>query len=192
MSLSVPSQSAKNISAIATAVQGVLILEPRVFADPRGWFIESYNETTFAAVGIAEHFVQDNHSMSVQNVLRGLHYQTEHTQGKLVRAIAGEIYDVAVDLRRSSPTFGKWISAILSASNKQMLWIPAGCAHGFLVLSPEAEVLYKATDSYAPSAEQTILWNDPKLKIDWPLKAAPIVSEKDRSGVAFAEAPLFP
>jgi dTDP-4-dehydrorhamnose 3,5-epimerase len=192
MSLAIPAPSKDKISAFATDVEGVLILEPRVFGDPRGWFIESYNETTFAAVGIAEQFVQDNHSKSVQNVLRGLHYQTEHTQGKLVRAVVGEIYDVAVDLRRSSPTFGKWTSATLSSANKRMLWIPPGCAHGFLVLSPETEVLYKATDSYAPSAERTIIWNDQDLKIDWPLKSEPILSEKDRNGVAFANAPMFP
>jgi dTDP-4-dehydrorhamnose 3,5-epimerase len=191
MSVALPVSSQDKISFLATNVEGVLILEPRVFGDTRGWFIESYNEATFAEIGITEQFVQDNHSKSVQNVLRGLHYQTEHTQGKLVRAVVGEIYDVAVDLRRSSPTFGKWTSATLSSANKRMLWIPAGCAHGFLVLSPEAEVLYKATEFYAPSAEHTIIWNDQDLKIDWPLKSAPILSKKDGDGVPFAQAPMF-
>lgn len=179
------------LSAVPTGVEGVLILEPRIFGDPRGWFLESYNEASFAEIGLKDHFVQDNHSKSVQNVLRGLHYQTEHTQGKLVRVISGEIFDVAVDLRRNSTTLGKWTSTRLSAENKRMLWIPAGCAHGFLVLSAEAEVLYKATDFYAPESECTILWNDKDLNIDWPLQEPPVLSEKDLKGIPFAKAPLL-
>jgi dTDP-4-dehydrorhamnose 3,5-epimerase len=189
--MSVASSKLK-INATTTPVKGVLVLEPRVFGDSRGWFLESYNRTEFAAIGINEEFVQDNHSRSTQNVLRGLHYQVEHTQGKLVRAVVGEIYDVAVDIRRSSPTFGKWAAARLSAENQRMMWVPAGCAHGFLVVSPVAEVLYKATDFYAPEAERSILWNDPEIGIEWPLEGEPVLSEKDRKGDPFAQARLFP
>ncbi len=187
----VTTSSQGKLTAISTPVEGVLILEPRVFGDARGWFMESYNESSFAEAGIRGHFVQDNHSLSSQNVLRGLHYQLQNTQGKLVRAVRGEIYDVAVDLRRSSPTFGRWTAAHLSADNKRMLWIPVGCAHGFLVISEQAEVLYKATDFYAPAAERTILWNDLELNIEWPLVGSPILSEKDQKGVAFSKAEVF-
>jgi dTDP-4-dehydrorhamnose 3,5-epimerase len=176
---------------IPTSLSGVFILEPRVFGDERGMFLESYSERAFKAIGIVEHFVQDNHSMSHRKVLRGLHYQIKQAQGKLVRAVEGEILDVAVDLRRSSPTFGGWQSVHLSAENKKMLWIPAGFAHGFSVISDRAQVLYKATDYYAPEHERTLLWNDPELKIDWELKGDPIVSSKDQRGVSFRAAETF-
>jgi dTDP-4-dehydrorhamnose 3,5-epimerase len=174
-----------------TSLQGVLLLEPRVFADDRGFFLESYNEKLFTQLGIQERFVQDNHSSSKQNVVRGLHYQARHPQGKLVRVVAGEIFDVAVDLRRKSATFGQWHGENLSAENKRMLWIPAGFAHGFSVLSHDAQVLYKATDFYHPESERTILWNDPELKIDWKLAGPEIVSGKDQLGIAFRAAATF-
>ena len=174
-----------------TALPGVVILEPRVFGDERGFFFESYNEKTFTEVGIAERFVQDNHSFSARNVIRGLHYQLTHPQGKLVRVPVGEILDVAVDLRRSSPTFGKWDAARLSGENKRMLWIPAGFAHGFRILSETAHVLYKATDFYAPECERTLLWNDPDLKIAWGLDAEPVVSAKDRQGKLLSAAEVY-
>lgn len=180
------------VSAIQTSIHDVLILEPKVFGDSRGWFIESFNHESFSELGIAHDFVQDNHSMSGQNVLRGLHYQVENTQGKLVRALVGEIFDVAVDIRRGSPTFRKWTATRLSAENKRMMWVPPGCAHGFLVLSPQAEVFYKATNFYTPEAERTILWNDKTLNIDWPLQGEPVLSAKDRQGLPFADVPLFP
>ena len=173
-----------------TALPGLLILEPSVFSDARGFFLESYNERTMAEAGISERFVQDNHSYSVSNVVRGLHYQVR-PQGKLIRVPVGEILDVAVDLRRNSPTFGEWYAVNLSDTSKQMLWIPPGFAHGFRVLSEGAHVLYKATDFYDPSAERTIAWNDATLKIDWQLADAPIVSAKDSAGVAFREADVF-
>jgi len=176
---------------IPTSLRGVFILEPRVFGDDRGFFLESYSERVFAEVGIAERFVQDNHSFSQQNVLRGLHYQIRHTQGKLVRAIVGEILDVAVDLRRSSPTFGKSEAVRLSGENKRMLWIPAGFAHGFRVMSPTAHVLYKASDYYAPEYERTLAWNDPDLKINWQLDGEPIISAKDLRGIALRDAETF-
>ena len=154
---------------IATSLPGILLLEPRVFGDDRGFFLESYNQRTFAELGIPEPFVQDNHSYSERNVIRGLHYQIRQPQGKLVRAITGEILDVALDLRRSSPTFGKWESFKLSGENKHILWIPRGFAHGFRVVSQTAHVLYKATDFYAPEHERTVAWNDPALNIDWQL-----------------------
>ncbi len=185
------SLSHPKLTAKPTEVEGVLLLEPKLFGDARGWFLESYNKQSFLQVGIDVEFVQDNHSMSTQNVLRGLHYQVEQTQCKLVRVIVGEIYDVAVDLRRSSPTFRRWTAARLSSGNRNMLWVPEGCAHGFLVLSPVAEVLYKATDFYKPEAERSIIWNDSELAIDWPLHGDPILSEKDRLGVPFAKAQLF-
>jgi dTDP-4-dehydrorhamnose 3,5-epimerase len=172
------------------ALPGLLILEPKVFRDSRGYFLESYNERTLAEAGIRERFVQDNHSFSVRNVVRGLHYQVR-PQAKLVRAAVGEILDVTVDLRRSSPTFGRWCAANLSEANHRMLWIPGGFAHGFCVLSENAHVLYKATDFYDPQGERTIAWNDPTLKIDWCLTQPPTVSAKDRSGVAFADAEVF-
>jgi dTDP-4-dehydrorhamnose 3,5-epimerase len=179
------------IKKISTSLPGVFILEPRVFGDERGFFFESYNQQTLADAGIVENFVQDNHSCSSRNVLRGLHYQVEHPQGKLVRVVEGEIIDVAVDLRRSSPTFGRWEAVRLSGENKRMLWIPAGLAHGFRVLSEKAHVLYKATDFYAPEYERTLAWNDPDLKINWELEGEPIVSAKDQQGVAFRDAASY-
>lgn len=176
---------------IETSLAGVLLLEPRVFGDERGFFLESYNERTFVEAGIRERFVQDNHSYSSRNVIRGLHYQTQHPQGKLIRAVAGEILDIAVDLRRRSPTFGKWEAFTLSGENKRMLWIPAGLAHGFRVISEAAHVLYKATDFYAPEFERTLAWNDPDLKIDWQLNGEAIVSAKDQRGTSFAQAEKF-
>ena len=179
------------IKKIPTSLSGVVILEPRVFGDERGFFLESYNEKVFAELGITERFVQDNHSSSQRNVLRGLHYQIKQTQGKLVRAVEGEILDVAVDVRRSSPTFGGWEAVRLSGENKRMLWIPAGFAHGFCVISEKAQVLYKATDYYAPEYERTLAWNDPDLKIEWELAGAPIVSAKDQRGLALRDAETF-
>ncbi|HET7892741.1 MAG TPA: dTDP-4-dehydrorhamnose 3,5-epimerase [Candidatus Sulfotelmatobacter sp.] len=176
---------------ISTSLPGVLIIEPRVFGDERGFFLESHNERAFAELGIGARFVQDNHSSSRRNVLRGLHYQIKQPQGKLVRAIEGEILDVAVDVRRSSPTFGGWEAALLSSENKRMLWIPAGFAHGFYVLSEKAQVLYKATDYYAPEHERTVAWNDPDLKIGWKLNGEPIVSAKDQRGVLLRDAETF-
>jgi dTDP-4-dehydrorhamnose 3,5-epimerase len=176
---------------ISTFLPGVVILEPRVFGDERGFFLESYNEKAFAELGIEERFVQDNHSSSRQNVLRGLHYQIKHAQGKLVRAVEGDILDVAVDLRRSSPTFGRWEAVRLSGENKRMLWIPVGFAHGFLVISDKAQVLYKATDYYAPQHERTLAWNDPALKIDWKVEGEPIVSAKDQRGTPLRDAETF-
>jgi len=174
-----------------TSLPGVLIVEPQVFGDDRGFFLESYNEKEFAEIGVASRFVQDNHSCSGRNVLRGLHYQIRQAQGKLVRAVFGEILDVAVDLRRSSPTFGKWELVPLSEDNKRMLWIPAGFAHGFLVTSDKAHVLYKATDYYAPEHERTIAWDDPDVGIKWKLTADPIVSSKDQRGAALHAAETF-
>jgi dTDP-4-dehydrorhamnose 3,5-epimerase len=173
------------------SLEGVLILEPRVFGDDRGFFFESYSSRTMAEIGITSPFVQDNHSYSERSVLRGLHYQAQHTQGKLVRVALGEILDVALDIRRSSPTFGKWEGVRLSGENKRMLWIPPGFAHGFHVLSESAHVLYKATDFYSPEFERTILWNDPELKIEWQLQGEPIVSKKDQAGTPFRQATLF-
>jgi len=175
------------IKKIPTSLPGVFALEPRVFSDERGFFFESYNQKVMAEAGIGDQFVQDNHSCSSRNVLRGLHYQVTRPQGKLVRVAEGEILDVAVDLRRSSPTFGRWESVRLSGENKRMLWIPAGLAHGFRVISERAHVLYKATDFYAPELERTLAWNDPELKINWELDAEPIVSAKDQKGGAFRD-----
>lgn len=173
-----------------TELPGVLILEPRVFRDARGFFLESYNQRTMAEAGIRERFVQDNHSYSIRNVVRGLHYQVR-PQGKLVRVVVGEILDVVVDLRRSSQTFGRWIALTLSEANQKMLWIPPGFAHGFRVFSEDAHVLYKATDFYDPEGERTIAWNDPGLKIDWQLAQPPTISAKDSRGVLFSEAEAF-
>jgi len=171
---------------------GVLLLEPRIFGDDRGFFLESYNKRTFQQVtGVATEFVQDNHSSSARNVLRGLHYQLQQAQGKLVRVVAGEIYDVVVDLRRSSASFGRWMGHRLSAQSKQMLWVPAGFAHGFLALADGTEVLYKTTDYYAPEFERCVLWNDPEVVIEWPLAGAPVVSEKDRRGIPLKQAETF-
>ena len=178
------------MTAHETSLPGVLILEPKVFGDARGFFLESYNERVMADLGIRERFVQDNHSFSAKNVLRGLHYQVRHSQGKLIRVTSGEIFDVAVDLRRSSPAFGKWWGATLSAENKKILWIPPGLAHGFWVLA-EAHVLYKATDFYRPEFERTLAWNDPDVNIRWELVGEPIISAKDQLGTPFQQAEVF-
>jgi dTDP-4-dehydrorhamnose 3,5-epimerase len=179
------------ITKVLTSLPGVVILEPRVFGDERGFFLESYSERAFAEAGISERFVQDNHSFSQRNVLRGLHYQIQHAQGKLMRVVLGEILDVAVDLRRSSATFGKSEAVRLSGENKRMLWIPAGFAHGFRVLSETAHVLYKATDYYEPEYERTLAWNDPDLNIRWELDGEPLVSAKDSRGVALRDAETY-
>jgi dTDP-4-dehydrorhamnose 3,5-epimerase len=179
------------LKKIPTSLPGVFILEPRVFGDKRGFFFESYNQRVMAEAGILENFVQDNHSCSSHNVLRGLHYQVKQPQGKLVHVVEGEILDAAVDIRRSSPSFGHWEAVRLSGDNKRMLWIPLGFAHGFRVLSEKAHVLYKATDFYAPEHERTIVWNDPHLKINWELDGEPIVSLKDQRGAAFRDAETF-
>jgi dTDP-4-dehydrorhamnose 3,5-epimerase len=170
----------------------VLIIEPKVFGDERGFFYESYNRKAMTAAGIPDDFVQDNHSRSARGVLRGLHYQTQHTQGKLVRVISGSVYDVAVDLRKSSPTFGKWVGMELSAENKRMAWIPPGFAHGFVVTSDNAEFLYKTTDYWAPEFERSLLWNDPQLGIIWPLTGEPTIAAKDAAGLPFAQCEVFP
>ena len=176
----------------ATAIPDVLIIEPRVFADERGFFFESFNERAFAqATGIAAKFVQDNHSRSVKNTVRGLHYQISQPQGKLVRAVAGEVFDVVVDMRRSSPTFGRWVGEYLSAENKKMMWIPAGMAHGFAVLSDYADFLYKTTEYWVPRHERILLWNDPDLAIAWPLAGEPILTAKDRAAKRLCEAEVF-
>jgi dTDP-4-dehydrorhamnose 3,5-epimerase len=175
-----------------TDVPEVLVLEPRVHQDARGFFLESYNRRTFKeATGLEVEFVQDNTSFSVRNVLRGLHYQIRQAQGKLIAVMAGEVYDVAVDLRRSSPTFGKYVGVTLTGGGHRMIWIPPGFAHGYLVLTEHAIVLYKTTDFYAPAHERTIVWNDPDIGIRWPLEGAPIVSDKDRHGAAFRAAEVF-
>jgi len=174
------------------ALPEVLLIEPRVFGDERGFFYESWNRRTFEAAGLALDFVQDNHSRSRRGVLRGLHYQIEHAQGKLVRAIAGEVFDVAVDLRRSSPRFGKSLAVTLSAANKHMLWIPPGFAHGFMVVSDEAEFLYKTTDFWYPEHERTLLWSDPVLRIAWPLAGEPTLAAKDAAGLPLASAATYP
>jgi dTDP-4-dehydrorhamnose 3,5-epimerase len=179
------------MKAIATSLPGVLLLEPRVFGDDRGFFLESYNQRIFAELGISETFVQDNHSYSQKNVIRGLHYQIRQPQGKLVRVVTGEILDVALDLRRNSPTFGRWEAFKLSGENKLLLWVPVGFAHGFRVVSETVHVLYKATDFYAPEHERMVLWNDPALNIAWGLDGDPIVSAKDQQGVPFALAEKF-
>jgi dTDP-4-dehydrorhamnose 3,5-epimerase len=179
------------MKTIATSLPGILLLEPRVFGDDRGFFLESYNQRTFAEIGIPDAFVQDNHSYSEKNVVRGLHYQIQQPQGKLVRVIAGEILDVALDLRRSSQTFGRSEVFTLSGENKRMLWIPRGFAHGFRVASATAHVLYKTTDFYAPEHEHTVAWNDPGLAIDWQLDGEPILSPKDLRGVPFEQAEKF-
>ncbi|HEY1937172.1 MAG TPA: dTDP-4-dehydrorhamnose 3,5-epimerase [Candidatus Angelobacter sp.] len=179
------------MNATPTALPGCLIIEPQVFPDDRGFFFECYNKQKLAEIGIDYAFVQDNYSHSRKNVLRGLHYQIAQPQGKLVRVVAGEIFDVAVDLRQSSSHFGQWEGVRLSSKNKLMFWIPPGFAHGFVVLSDEADLLYKTTDFYAASQERTILWNDPDLHIDWLITAAPIMSEKDRQGAPFRLAEKF-
>jgi len=176
----------------ATAIPDVLLLEPTIYEDERGFFFESFNQKRFAdATGLNIRFVQDNHSRSVKRVLRGLHYQIRRPQGKLLRVTAGEVFDVAVDLRRSSPTFGKFAGIVLSAENKKQLWIPEGFAHGYLVLSDAAEVLYKTTDYYSPEDERCLIWNDPDVGIDWPKDGAPILSAKDRLGLPLSKAEIF-
>jgi len=178
------------VRASCVFIQGIIVLEPRVFADERGFFFESYNEKTFAALGIEGAFVQDNHSRSCRGTLRGIHYQLRNSQAKLVRVVSGEIFDVAVDLRKSSPTFGRWFGLNLSAFNKLQIYIPSGFGHGFLALSDTAEVLYKAGDFYAPEHERCIRWDDPDLAIDWPLDGERVISEKDAKGSFFREAEL--
>ncbi len=177
---------------IKTKIPDVIILEPKVFGDDRGFFYESFNEKAFLeATGTETKFVQDNHSKSGKNVLRGLHYQIQQPQGKLVRVAMGEVFDVAVDLRRNSEYFGQWVGVHLSADNKRQLWVPPGFAHGFLVLSENAEFLYKTTDYYAPAYERSVLWNDPDLGIDWPIDQPPILSSKDQLGRQFKDADVF-
>lgn len=176
---------------LKTSLPGILLLEPRVFGDERGFFLESYNQRAFEELGIRAAFVQDNHSFSGKSVLRGLHYQIQQPQGKLVRVVTGAILDVAVDLRRSSPTFGQWESFALSGENKRMAWIPVGFAHGFRVTASSTHVLYKTTDFYAPEHERTLAWNDSALKIDWQLDGEPILSPKDERGLSFHEAEKF-
>jgi len=179
------------MKAVTTTIADVQLLEPRVFEDSRGSFFESYNERVLAEVGIVASFVQDNQSFSYKNVVRGLHYQVKQPQGKLIRCLSGEIFDVAVDLRRNSPTFCKWVGETLSAGNRQMLWIPPGFAHGFMVLSDGAQVLYKATDFYAPQHERAILWNDPTLHVEWPRIGRAIVSAKDSAGLTLEHAAVY-
>jgi len=179
------------MKVVGTPLPGVLLIEPSFFQDSRGYFLESYNETEWAGAGIRQHFVQDNHSFSVRNVLRGLHYQVRHAQGKLIRVVQGEILDVAVDLKRTSPGFGRWHSVVLSGDNHRMLWIPPGFAHGFRVLSDGAHVLYKTTDFYDPQSERTLAWNDPDLDINWQLQGDPVLSAKDARGTRLRETEVF-
>ena len=180
------------MNIIKTKIPDILIIEPKVFGDDRGFFFESFNAKKFTeSTGIETQFVQDNHSRSGKNVLRGLHYQIQQAQGKLVRVVAGKVLDVAVDIRKSSPSFGQWVSCLLSAENKRQFWVPPGFAHGFLVLSDTADFLYKTTDYYAPEYERSILWNDPELNINWQLSGEPILSAKDKSAPTLKEAELF-
>ncbi|MBW6485326.1 MAG: dTDP-4-dehydrorhamnose 3,5-epimerase [Syntrophobacterales bacterium] len=180
------------MDVVQTGIPGLLIIEPHVFGDERGFFYESFNQRVWEEkTGLKTTFVQDNHSRSNHNVLRGLHYQEKQPQGKLIRVIIGEVYDVAVDIRKNSPTFGKWEAVILTAENKRLLWIPEGFAHGFLVLSDVAEFLYKTTDYWAPQYERAIIWNDPTLAIAWPLQGEPKLSSKDEAGRKWAEARFF-
>ena len=180
------------MNIVPTALPDVLIIEPKVFGDARGFFFESFNARAFRqATGVALDFVQDNHSRSAQGVLRGLHYQLQQAQGKLVRVARGSVYDVAVDVRKSSPTFGRWVGVELSESNQRQLWVPPGFAHGFLVTSASADFLYKTTDYYAPEHERSIAWNDPAIGIEWPLTGEPQLSAKDRQGVPLAQAEVF-
>ncbi|ELR97933.1 dTDP-4-dehydrorhamnose 3,5-epimerase [Gloeocapsa sp. PCC 73106] len=180
------------MEVITTAIPDVVIIEPKVFGDERGFFLESYHQQKFRELtGVTSDFVQDNHSRSKQNVLRGLHYQIQQPQGKLVRVVLGSVLDVAVDIRKNSETFGKWVGYILSANNKRQLWVPPGFAHGFLVVSEQAEVLYKTTDYYAPQYERSILWNDPDIGIEWGLNDDPIISAKDAQGQRLKEAEVF-
>jgi dTDP-4-dehydrorhamnose 3,5-epimerase len=181
------------VKVVPADIPDVLILEPKVFGDERGFFFESYNRRAFQqATGINVEFVQDNHSRSARNVLRGIHYQLSQPQGKLIRVVAGEIFDVGVDLRRGSATFGRWTGIRLAAESHRMLWIPPRFGHGFLVVSKSAEVLYKATDYYAPNDERSLLWNDPEVGIDWPLRGKPLLSKKDRRGARLRDAQVYP
>ena len=181
------------MKVIPTEIPDVLIIEPQVYGDDRGFFLESFNQKDFREkTGVNTTFVQDNHSMSLKNVLRGLHYQIPNPQGKLVRVVNGSVFDVAVDARQSSPTFGQWVGCVLSAENKRIFWVPEGFAHGFLVLSDRAEFLYKTTNYYYPQYEKTILWNDADLGIDWPLQTPPILSPKDQAGQPFKSVEVFP
>ena len=175
---------------LPTKLAPVVLVEPRVFEDARGVFMETYHRARFRAAGIDVEFVQDNHSSSVQGTLRGLHYQIEHPQGKLVRVVRGEVFDVAVDLRRDSATFGQWVGAALSEANRRQLYIPPGFAHGFCAVSPVAEVVYKCTDFYYPQHERTLLWNDAQVNIEWPI-ANPLLSDKDRAGLPLSQVPTF-
>jgi dTDP-4-dehydrorhamnose 3,5-epimerase len=177
----------------ATPLKGVVLLEPRVFGDSRGFFLESWNAGTFREAGLDLDFIQDNHSRSTRGILRGMHYQTEHTQGKLVRVTAGAVFDAVVDLRRSSPSFGKWYGATLSEQNHRMLWVPPGFAHGFYVLSDSADFQYKCTDYYHPESEVSLAWDDPTVGIEWPVPAGetPLLSAKDSEGLAWDDLPLF-
>ena len=179
-------------TARPTAIADVLVLEPKVFGDARGFFFESFNARDFAqATGLNVDFAQDNHSKSAKGVLRGLHYQIEHAQGKLVRVVQGEVFDVAVDLRQSSPTFGQWVGEHLSADNKRQMWVPPGFAHGFLVLSESAEFLYKTTDYWYPEHERSLLWSDPSIGIQWPIEVQPLLAAKDAAAGALAQVPVF-
>ncbi len=181
------------MQATRLSIPDIVLLEPEIFEDERGFFFESFNEKRFANIaGVKPQFVQDNHSKSMRNVLHGLHYQIQHTQAKLVRVIVGEVFDVAVDIRKSSHTFGHWVGAVLSAENKKQMWIPEGFAHGFVVTSDSAEFLYKTTDYWAPEYERCIAWNDPALGIKWPLDVPPVLSAKDQQGVLLADAEVFP
>jgi len=183
------------MQAIPLSIPDVVLLEPKIFGDDRGFFLESYNERTFEQLGLPTRFVQDNHSKSIRSVLRGLHYQLGTPQGKLIRALQGEIFDVAVDMRRSSPTFGKWVGEILNNTNRRMLWIPPGFAHGFMVLSDSAEVAYKASEFYAPQQEHSLLWNDEQVGIEWPLHliepVGPLLSAKDAAGMRLTDAVTY-
>lgn len=181
------------MNIVETALPGVLIIEPRVFGDARGFFMETWNAGVFAAAGLDLSFVQDNHSRSQKGVLRGMHFQKPGAQGKLVRVTSGAVFDVAVDLRASSPTFGRWVGVELTAENKRMFWVPEGFAHGFLTLEDDTDFLYKCTAPYAPQSEHTLAWDDPAVGIDWPLTGLePIISEKDARGLPLAELPVFP
>ena len=180
------------MQVVQTAIPEVLIIEPQVFGDERGFFFESFNQQKFESLtGVKANFVQDNHSKSAVNVLRGLHYQIQQPQGKLVRVVAGEVFDVAVDLRRQSKTFGKWVGVVLSGENKRQLWVPPGFAHGFVVLKDGTEFLYKTTDYYAPQHERCIRWDDPEIGIEWPLAGEPVLSGKDKLGLALSQAEVF-
>ncbi len=181
------------MNIVRTVIPDVVIIEPQVFGDERGFFMETFHVEKFASAGIKVSCVQDNHSLSAKGVLRGLHYQIKQPQGKLIRVVAGEVFDVAVDIRRSSSTFGKWVGEYLSAENKKLMWIPPGFAHGFLVLSDQAEFVYKCTDFYAPEYERSISWNDPEIGIEWPLKDGqkPLLSEKDEKGLLLKDAETF-